>query len=125
LGCASEKALLLLIEAYGNSLQAGEQDKFRKATADAIISVQFRELRKAIENDLRSRLPRELREGLDVQLNAIFDFIRQQRNDAGHPTGKLVEREVAYANLAVFPTYLRKVYALIDWMKANPKPLTN
>ena len=87
-----------------------------------MIKPQFEELRKVIDSDLRARLPRDLKEGLDVQLNAVFDFIRQQRNDAGHPKGKTVEREVAYANLAVFPTYVRKVYALIGWLAANPKP---
>jgi hypothetical protein len=123
MGCASEKALLLLIEAYGNALtQVSEQEKFRKATSDKMIKPQFEELRKVIDNDLRARLPRDLKEGLDVQLNAVFDFIRQQRNDAGHPKGKTVEREVAYANLAVFPTYVRKVCALIAWPASNPKP---
>jgi hypothetical protein len=122
LGCASEKALLLLIDAYAESLKKPtEQEKFLKATFGKMIKTQFDELRKAIDNDLRGRVTRELKEGLDVELNAIFDFIRQQRNDAGHPTGKIVERERAYANLVVFPTYLRKVYALIDWLAANPK----
>lgn len=62
-----------------------------------------------------------LKDGLDVELNALFDFIGNQRNDAGHPTGKTMERERAYANLVVFPVYVRKVYALIDLVSANPK----
>jgi hypothetical protein len=121
LGCASEKALLLLIDFYADSLPNKMQDKFRKDTEGRMIKRQWDEFRKMLDSELRTRLPRDLADGLDVELNAIFDFIRNQRNDAGHPTGKTIERERAYANLVVFPVYLRKVYALIEWLKANPK----
>lgn len=121
LGCASEKALLLLIESYAASLPQASREKFEANTKGRMIKRQFDELRKAIEGDLRGRLPRDLEDGLDIELTALFDFIRNQRNDAGHPTGKTIERERAYANLVVLPTYLRKVYDLIDWVKANPK----
>jgi hypothetical protein len=84
-----------------------------------MIKRQFDEFRRMLDSELRVRLPHELADGLDVELNAIFDFIRNQRNDAGHPTGKTIERERAYANLVVFPVYLRKVYSLIDWLRAN------
>jgi hypothetical protein len=121
LGCASEKALLLLVAAYADSLGAGRQ-KFKDKTDGRMIKRQFDDLRKAFEGELRARLPHELEDGLDVELNALFDFIRNQRNDAGHPTGKMIERERAYANVLVFPTYVKKVYSLIDWLAANPRP---
>ena len=31
------------------------------------------------------------------------------------------DRDQAYANLQLFPAYLRRVYKLIDWLKVNPK----
>lgn len=120
LGCASEKALLLLIGVYRDSLPSGSQAKFRSATEGRMIKVQFDELRKRIESELKSRLPYDLRDGLDIELTALFDFIRNQRNDAGHPTGVKIERERAYANLIVVSTYLRKVYSIIEWLHANP-----
>ncbi len=120
LGCASEKALLLLIAAYADSLPDRSQERFRKDTEGRMIKRQFDEFRKMLDSELRGRLPYDLADGLDVELNAIFDFIRNQRNDAGHPTGKMIERERAYANLVVFPVYLRKVYRLIEWLTANP-----
>jgi hypothetical protein len=122
LGCASEKALLLLIAAYADSLPESRRGKFRRETDGRMIKRQFDEFRKILESDLRARLPRELEDGLDVELTALFDFIRQQRNDAGHPTGKTFERERAYANLMVFPVYVRKIYALMKWLAANPAP---
>ena len=121
LGCAAEKAILLLIASYRDSLRQVMKEKFGKNTDGLMIKRQFDEFRKMLVSELRPRLPRDVDEGLDVQLNLIFDFIRNQRNDAGHPTGTIVEREVAYANLVVFPVYLRKVYALLGWVKQNPQ----
>jgi hypothetical protein len=121
LGCASEKALLLLIAAYGDSLPQAMKEKFKANTDGRMIKRQFDDLRKMLDSELRARLPYDLADGLDVELNAIFDFIRNQRNDAGHPTGKTIERERAYANLVVFPVYVKKVYAIINWVIANPR----
>lgn len=119
LGCAAEKALLLLIDAYTGWLKS--PDKFKQATAGRVIKRQFDELRKRIDSQLRAELPAECKDGLDVELTALFDFIRAQRNDAGHPTGKEISRERAYANLLLFPVYVRRVYSLNDWLKKNPQ----
>jgi hypothetical protein len=117
LGCASEKALLLLIAAYSDALPSTMQDKFRKNTEGRMIKRQFDEFRKMLDSHLRGHLTPDLADGLDITLNAVFEMIRTQRNDAGHPTGKEVSREQVYASLVVFPTYLKKVYDLIDWLK--------
>lgn len=68
---------------------------------------------------LKGLLSGDLKESLDVALNAVFAMPRTNRNDAGHPTGKTVRREEAYASLTVFPTYLKKVYELMAWLKGN------
>lgn len=120
LGCASEKALLLLIAAYADSLSEKSRERFKANTEGRMIKRQFEELRKMLDSELRARLPAKLEDGLDVELNALFDFIRNQRNDAGHPTGRVIERERAYANLVVFPVYARKVYAIIAWLRQTP-----
>lgn len=83
------------------------------------MSRQFDKFRKMLDSELRGRLPGNLREGLDVELNAVFDIIRNQRNDAGHPTGKEIERERAYANLVAVPIYFKKVYSIIEWLESN------
>jgi hypothetical protein len=117
LGCASEKALLLLIAGYTNALPNPMRDKFHKNTEGRMIKRQFDEFRKMVDSHLKAQLPLDLGDGLDVTLNAVFEMIRTQRNDAGHPTGKEVVREQAYASLVVFPVYVKKVYDLIDWLK--------
>jgi hypothetical protein len=119
LGCASEKALLLLIAAYGNALRTPRDAQFRNKTEGFLIKRQFDELNKMLDSHLKGLLPGDLKDTLDVALNAVFAMLRGNRNEAGHPTGKMVRREEAYASLTVFPTYLKKVYELIAWLKAN------
>jgi hypothetical protein len=70
-----------------------------------------------LESHLKGRLPGDLKDDLDVALSALFTLFRNNRNDAGHPTGKDIDRELAYANLVVFPTYVKKIYDLIGWLK--------
>ena len=69
-----------------------------------------------VEGHLKSCLPRELKENLDLDLNAIFGMLRIHRNEAGHPTGKRLSREQAYASLAIFPHYIKHLYSLINWL---------
>jgi hypothetical protein len=121
LGCAAEKALLLLIASYRDSLPEKMREKFRANTEGRMIKRQFDEFRKMIESELMARLPEELSEGLDIDLVSLFEIFRTQRNDSGHPTGKVVERQKAFANLMVFPIYIHRVYALMAWISLNPK----
>lgn len=116
LGCASEKLLLLLIEAYASALPAERQSKFRKEVEGRMIKRQFEEFSKHLESAIKPKLPGDLRDDLDVHVSGVFTLIRNMRNDAGHPTGKTIERQQANANLILFPVYARHVYRLIDWM---------
>jgi len=119
LGCASEKALLLLIDAYATARPPTEEARFRKKTAGRFIKTQFEEFNKMLNGHLRPLLPRELEDGLTNILLGVFEMIRTERNDAGHPTGKIPSRDVLFANISVFPGYLKRVYDLIDWLQSK------
>ena len=113
LGCAAEKALVLLITAYTEALPNGMQEKFRKNTEGRLIKRQFDEFSKMLESHLKGLLPGDVKEDLDITVSGLFALFRNSRNDAGHPTGKAIERERVYAYLVVFPSYVKKVYDLI------------
>ena len=49
----------------------------------------------------------------------IYELIRRTRNDAGHPTGKQMERYETHALLLLFPTYCRTAHDLMDWLAVN------
>ena len=120
LGCAAEKAALLLIEGFGAAIQnPNDQAKYLKETDAWMISKKYAALWKRLE-PLSKSLPSGLGDDLHTILDRIFDLIRTTRNAAGHPTGKTIEREVMHANLLLFPTYCRRVYGLIDHFAANP-----
>jgi hypothetical protein len=119
LGCAAEKAMLLLIAAYGDSLPDPRAKAFKDKTAGKVIKRQVDEFNKMVESHLMGLLPGDLSENLDTYLSGVFAIIRTTRNEVGHPSGTTLEREVAYAHLSLFPSYIKKVYALISWLKSN------
>jgi hypothetical protein len=119
LGCAAEKAMLLLIEAFGNAItDTTAKGSYEQATRPWVISKKYEAFWSRLE-PLAPNLPEPLRNDLHTVLDQIFGLIRRTRNAAGHPTGRTIERDTMYAHLIIFPTYLRRVYALISHFVAN------
>ena len=87
LGVASENLMLILIEAYTNWLEDLRKTKFQKHIEDRRIATQYKEFKKEFTADVKS-LPKELQSDWEIYLDGIFNFVRLNRNDAGHPTGK-------------------------------------
>jgi hypothetical protein len=77
----------------------------------ANYSAKFEEFRKRIE-PRKTQLPAALQEGLDIWLNSVADLLRATRNDAGHPTGRAMDRDDQFINLQMFARYLLKLYGL-------------
>jgi len=113
LGVASENLMLLLVESYLNWLK----DSKRKATlekkiTDRFIYTQYKEFKLEFEKDVKN-FPKELQANWETYLDGIFNFIRLNRNSAGHPTGTKMNAKVIYANLQIFADYGRYVFSLI------------
>jgi len=119
IGCAAEKAMLLLIEEFGTALKdPKEQTKYEKEIKPRLISRKYKALWKRLQ-PLSASLPDGLGDDLHVILDRVFELIRTTRNEAGHPTGKTIERETIRANLILFPGYCRRVYGLIEHFSRN------
>jgi len=58
------------------------------------------------------QLPPHLADGLDLTLSAVLDALRIYRNQAGHPTGKEIDRGTAFTILQMVPRYLQRMYDL-------------
>jgi len=120
LGCAAEKAILQLVDAFGNAIKrAADKAAYDKETRSWVISTKYEALWKRLE-PLSPSLPKELRDDLHAKLDQAFDLIRTTRNAAGHPTGKTVDRETVLANLILFPVYCKRVYDLVAHFAATP-----
>jgi hypothetical protein len=120
LGCASEKAILLLIESCKAAISnPKDQADFEKKTDTLAIKRKHDEFQNLLKAKIIPFLPKELKENLDNYLIGLFSIIRSTRNDAGHPSGKEIRREPLYSYLVTFPEYLKKVYELINWLSKN------
>ncbi len=119
LGCASEKALLLLIDVYSKALSdTKRQEKFEKAIQRGGIKSKFDVFWASLTTVL-GNLPKDLLDGLQNELLGVFEMIRNTRNDAGHPTGNKVPRIQLFSQIQVFIPYCEKIYRLIDYFANN------
>jgi hypothetical protein len=117
LGVASENLMLLLIEAYAKWLKDPKrQASLQKRIADRWIYTQYREFKQEFSSDVKA-LPKELQGDWETYLDGVFNFIRVNRNAAGHPTGKQQNAKVVYANLQIFADYARYIFDLIKFFE--------
>jgi hypothetical protein len=95
-----------LHEIVGESLKsAKDQEAFKKLPE--MVKPRHRWILEKFQN-LPSKIRRnELPESLDVTLSSLFDLIRRQRNDLGHPQESPpdMDRETAFVSFRLFPTY--------------------
>lgn len=120
LGCAYEKAFVLLVQSFINAIENSEmQRKFKKAVEGKTIKRQYDELFKYYNSYFKTKLTGDLKEGFENSVFGIFEMIRSNRNDAGHPKGININREELYANIIVFRNYLKKIYNTINWLERN------
>jgi argininosuccinate lyase len=66
----------------------------------------YEEVSKRID-PIHEQLPSQLQESIGTELEGIFHEVRRTRNDAGHPTGRIIERDEAYALLKLLPSTQR------------------
>lgn len=119
LGCASEKALMILIENYKNTfIDDAKKEKFIKKVEGKFIKIQFEEFNKEFTG-IMGHLPNDLKDNYVNTLTGVFEMIRRNRNLAGHPTGKLIDKDTLFANLQVFIPYCRYIYDLITYLTNN------
>jgi len=118
-GVASERVLLHLRDEIRKALQPDDRkQRFDSDTSGKVIKRVYKEIWKRLDPNLE-RLPENLRASVGTELAGIFELIRKTRNDAGHPTGRSIRKEEAFALLQLFPPYAKTVYALIEWLQAN------
>lgn len=115
LGTASENLILVLIDSFINWLQKNNKNtNLIIRIKNKGIYLKFEELKKEIKVHKRD-IPSDLKQEIDTYLDTIFNFIRVNRNSAGHPTGKKLNSNAIYANLQIFGEYSVSIYKLMDF----------
>ena len=119
LGGASEKAFLILFDTYVHAIADPKRKAKFQGIQNSFIKTKFETFLQDFES-VKKGLPKDLREDIDLQLTAIFSLIRITRNDVGHPSGRVIDRDLAYSNLRIFIPYVRRIYDLVTWFSQNP-----
>lgn len=114
LGVASEHTFLLLLETI--EANPAHQPTYAAAIQERMLLRKFNTFRAILERNIAA-LPQELREDLDTQFAGILSVIRTFRNEAGHPTGRIVDREQAFVLLQLFIPYCKKLYGLMEYFR--------
>ena len=71
----------------------------------------FNKFRVVIDG-LGKSLPQAIKEDLDTHFSGILSVIRTYRNESGHPTGKIIDREQTFVLLQLFIPYNKKLNQL-------------
>lgn len=109
LGVATEHEFELILDAAnGSAVWSG---RFKNAAKEIGLLRRFSKFKATLEQHLKD-LPADVRDDIDPSLAGVLSIIRVYRNDSGHPTGKIVQREQMYVLLNLFPHYCKKVYAI-------------
>lgn len=133
LGASAERSILLLIDGFNKfTKDTNIEKKFDDAKSiktkydllkqfynDKKVGKQLKSLqssRKTKVNNLDSILI-----DFETTLDNMFNIYRINRNDAGHPTGKAMEKDVVRANLAMFKRFAQTVYGMIDALEQGNK----
>lgn len=114
LGVATEHTFLLMMETVNSNPQ--HAPIFAAVEKERLLLLKVNKFKRILDNH-HSLLSRPTREDLDTQFTGILAIIRNFRNESGHPSGKIIDREQAYVLLHLFLTYSKKLYQLMDDLK--------
>lgn len=120
LGCATEKAILLLIESYIEWIRREFPNEVKKFdnSKNKMISRRFDEFVKSIKAH-KNDITNPIADDFEVIINSVFTVIRKNRNNMGHPTGQSIDRFELSAWIHVFRVHCKKIYELIAYFDNN------
>jgi len=115
LGAASEKAILLLIERYGNAITDDvKKEKYFTKVNNRMISKKFDAFVASYQGCKSRPVGLPFGQDLDQYLMNAFHFYRVSRNEVGHP--QIIpdlDKGVTLANIGQFIVYAERIYDLI------------
>lgn len=121
LGAASEKAISILIETYGNRiLDTTNREKYFQRVNNKMISVKYDEFKRSYKSSTPRPTELELAQDLEQMLDSAFTFYRITRNAVGHP--QIIpdlDKGVILANIGQFIVYIERIYKLIAFFETN------
>ena len=120
-GAASEKAILLLIDAYADAItNETAKERFKNQVNGRWIAHKFDKFKQSYQSCQNKPGDRVLSEGFGVAIEPTFQFCRTTRNEVGHPdVVPTFEKSEIIANLNHIPRYIKLIYELMGHFKDN------
>lgn len=121
LGAASEKAVLVLLEAIAKSISdPAKKQELEQVLDGARLPTVYGKILDTLTPLTRSDIiPYSIHQGCNEHLMSLFEMIRVQRNDAVHPVAGIVNRDKVFLSLQTLPVALQLVYNLVGWLGTN------
>ncbi|HEY3127874.1 MAG TPA: hypothetical protein VGL91_00305 [Acidobacteriota bacterium] len=120
LGIAAERVFLLVCESLIKALnKLAEKKKFEDLLDRIAMKPKLDWVLQKMEQ-IQSNT-RALPDNFNVMFSVVYDFIRCQRNEFGHPKDQppTITREEAFVNLRVFPGYYEMAETIRAYLSAN------
>lgn len=114
LGVSAEHTFNKLLETIQNN--STYYDTYKSVFNETTLLRRLNKFRNILDQN-KGALPPPVKEDLDINFSGIMSIIRNFRNDAGHPTGRIISRDQCYILLQLFIPYCKQVYQLIDEFK--------
>jgi hypothetical protein len=121
LGVAAERVFDLLCDAMVKALQEEKDEaELTKLLAQFPMKPKLDWMHNKLQALQKKKLP-GLPENSTLMITVVYDLLRNQRNELGHPREQppSVSREEAFVNLLVFPTYYQTAERLRDFLSSN------
>lgn len=122
LGVAAERVFDLLCEILEPALKdQSERAQFGKLMTQMSVRKRLDWVHQKLRTIESSARPIGYPDRASVMVIAIYELMRAQRNDLGHPREDppTPTRDDAYAHLQIFPTYYKTAEALRSFLKVN------
>lgn len=125
LGAASEKLILLVVEALAGAIVAPEKRKNFDAALNGkwMISHKYKVLAETLGQILTSKkvvVPKHIAEFINGELPSGYELLRRVRNSAGHPEAAGdVTTDMIFMNLRFFSEYARRMGELLAFLVSS------
>lgn len=119
LGVAAESVFNHLCDIIRPSLKNSQEQK--KLDSQLHVKPKHRWIVQKYQNLPKAIRREQLPESLDMTLTSLYDLIRRQRNELGHPQEKPpdLSREEAFVFFRLFPRFVSDVQAFAEYCQKN------
>lgn len=116
LGAASERTVLLLLEAVRDRTSDPEKAKLTKLLEQPRLGEIFKAIQARVTAEIKAgNLLYSVHQGCTEHLLSLSEMIRVHRNEAVHPAAAKVDRQKAFIALQTFPEAMQVIEGLKKW----------